>query len=84
MDPLPSFGTVAGASQPSSSQLALVLAQPGLGAPGSSVATSMELDEELQCIPASLYQGVDEADNSVAVAMDLSFLESMAAGIKEM
>ena len=33
MDHLPSFGTMAGASQPSSSHLALVLAQPRLGAP---------------------------------------------------
>lgn len=61
-----------------------MLAQPGLEAPGSSVVTSTELDEELQRILAALYQGVDEADDFVTVAMDLSFLESMEAGIKEM
>nr|XP_020177122.1 myosin-11-like [Aegilops tauschii subsp. strangulata] len=61
MDPLPSFGTVVGASQPSSGHLALLLAQPGLGAPGLTMATSAELDEELQRILASLYQGVEEA-----------------------
>jgi hypothetical protein len=48
------------------------------------VATSTKLDEELQRILASLYQGVNEADDSIAVAMDLSFLESMAVGIKKM
>ena len=84
MDPLPSFRTSAGASPPASSQLALVLAQPGLGAPGSLVATSEELDGEIQRILASLHQGVEEADDSITVAMDLSFLESMAAGVKEM
>ena len=82
MDPLPSFGTMAGASQPPSSHLALVPAQLGLGAPGLSVATSAELDEELQRILASLYQGVEEVDDSIAIAMDLSFMDSMAAGIR--
>ena len=44
----------------------------------------MELDEELQHIQAPLYQGVDAADDSTTVMMDISFLESMAASIKEM
>ena len=48
------------------------------------MATGAELDGELQRILASLYKGVDEADDSVDVVMDLSFLEFMAAGIKEM
>lgn len=48
------------------------------------MATSTELDGELQCILALLYQGVKEVDDSVAVAMDLSFMESVAAGLKEM
>ena len=45
---------------------------------------SAELDGEIQCILASLYQEVEEADDFVTVAMDLSFLESMVADIKEM
>ena len=48
------------------------------------MAMSTELDKELQCILASLYQGVEEVDDSVAVAMDLSFMEFLAAGHKEM
>ena len=44
---------------------------------------STKLDEELQRILASLYQGVEEVDYSVAVAMDLSFMESVAAGFRD-
>ena len=62
----------------------MVFTHPRLGAPGSSVATGAELDGELRRILASLYQVAAEAVVSVAVFTDLSFLESMAAGIKEM
>jgi hypothetical protein len=47
MGPLPSFGTSAGVPQPSSSKLALVLANPGLGAPVSSVAAGKDFNEEI-------------------------------------
>ena len=82
MDPLPSSGPTKGTLPSPSNQLALVMVQPGTGAHGSSMMTSVELYEELQRILASLHQGFGEADDSVAVAMDLSFLESMVTGIK--
>jgi hypothetical protein len=84
MSPPPQFGTSVAALQSSSSNLALVLAQPGLGAPGSSTAVSANLDEEIQRIMAPLSQRAEEADDSVSVVLDLSFLESVATGIKEM
>lgn len=84
MGPLPPFGASAAALQPSSSKLVLVLAQTGLGASGSSAAVSADFNEEIQRILAPLYQGTEEADDSVTVAMDLSFLESVATGIKDM
>ena len=62
----------------------LVLAQTGLGAPGSSAVVSAELDEEIQHIMAPLSQQVEEANDSISTVIDLSFLESMAAGTKEM
>ena len=61
-----------------------MLAQPGLGAPGSSAMMSAELDGELQRILESLYQGVEEVDDPAILTMDLSLLESMAPGMKEM
>ena len=54
MSSLPPFGTSAEALQPSLSKLALVLAQPGLGALGSSAAVSADFDEEIQRIVARL------------------------------
>jgi hypothetical protein len=62
----------------------LVLAQPGLGALGSSAAASAELDKEIQRIIAPLSHQIRETDGSVDAVLDLSFLESVAAGIKEM
>lgn len=41
------------------------------------------MDAELGIL-ALLYQEAGEADDSVAVAIDLSFMESMATGVKEM
>ena len=73
-----------GTSPSPSSQLALTLVQPEAGAPSPSMMMGAELDEELQCVLVPLHQGVAEVDDSVAVAMDLSFLESMATGVKEM
>ena len=61
-----------------------MLAQPGLGAPGSSATASAELDEEIQRIMAPLSQHIGEADDPADAVMDLSFLESVAKGIKEM
>ena len=84
MSPLSSFGISAGTSQPSSIQLALVLAQPGLEVPGSSATVSAELDEEIQRIMAPLFQQIGEADDPADAVMDLSFLASVATGIKEM
>ena len=54
MGPLPPIGRLAAAPQPSSSKLALVLAQPGLGAPGSSVVVGADFDGEIQHILALL------------------------------
>ena len=84
MDPLPSSGIVAEAPLSSSNMLAMVLALPDIGAPGPSSMADAELDEELQRLLALLYQGAGEADNSAAVAMDLSFMKSIAVGVKEM
>ena len=67
-----------------SNQMAMVPAQFGTGAPGPSMTMGTELDRELQRLLAPLYQGVGEADDSTNIALDLSFLESMAAGVKEM
>ena len=44
----------------------------------------VELDEELQCLLTPLYLGSGEADDSAAITMDLSFMESMATGMKEL
>ena len=49
-----------------------------------SATTSAEIKEELQCILAAMYQGVEEDDDSIAIMMDMSFMESMVVGIKEM
>ena len=84
MDPLPSTEINAETVPSSLSAPAMVLSPPGAGAPGLSLTTDAELDEELQCLLAPLYQRAGGADHSAAVAMDLSFLESMVAGIKEM
>ena len=48
------------------------------------MAMSTELDGELRCTLMSMYQGVEEVDDSVTIAMDLSFMESVVTGIKEM
>nr|XP_020194144.1 uncharacterized protein LOC109779957 [Aegilops tauschii subsp. strangulata] len=84
MDPLPSTRIITKTLPYSSSALAMVLLSPGAGASGLSLTTNAELDEELQCLLAPLYQRAGGADHSAAVAMDLSFMESMAAGMKEM
>ena len=44
----------------------------------------VELDEELQCLLTPLYLGSGEADDSAAITIDFSFMESMAVGMKEM
>ena len=46
--------------------------------------TDIELDEELQRLLAPLHLGSGEADDSAAITMDLSFIESMAVGLKEL
>ena len=84
MGPLPATGIVAEIPPPSSSALEMVPSSPGAGAPSLSLTTDAELDEELQRLLAPLYQGAEEANDSTAIAMDLSFMESMAAGVKEM
>jgi len=84
MGPLHTAGTVAEIPPPPSSALAMGLSPPGAGAPGLSLMMDVELNEELQCLLVPLYQGAGEADNSAAVAMDLSFMESMAACVKDM
>ena len=62
----------------------MVLSLPGTRAPSPSSMTNAELNEELQRLLAPLSLGAGEADESVAITMDLSFMESMAAGMKEM
>ena len=62
----------------------MVPSLPGGGAPSLCLTTDAELAEELQRILAPLYQEAGEPDNSIAVAMDFSFMEPMAAGVKEM
>nr|XP_020182887.1 skin secretory protein xP2-like [Aegilops tauschii subsp. strangulata] len=84
MDPLPSSGIIMEIPPPLSSTLAMVLSPPGTGAPDPFLMMGAELDEELQRLLSPLYQGAREAEDSAAVAMDLSFLESMATGVKEM
>ena len=83
MGPLPSSWGAAEALPSSSNTLALVLSLPDIGAPGPS-STDAELNEELQRLLAPLYLGAREADDSAAITIDLSFIESMAAGVKEM
>ena len=84
MKPLPSSRIAVEIPPPSSNTLAMVLSPPGTGAPGPSSTTGVELDEELPRLLAPLYMGAGEADDSAAVTMDLSFMESVAAGVKEM
>ena len=83
MDPLPSSGIVAEAPPSSLNTLVMVLSSPDIGAP-SLFLTDGELDEELQCLLAPLHMGGREADDSAAITMDLSLIESMEAGGKEM
>ena len=56
MNPPPSSGIVAETLPSSSNTLAMVLLPPGTGAPGLSLTTGAELDEELQRLLAPLYQ----------------------------
>ena len=83
MGPLPSFECVVDAPPSSSSTLAVVPLLPDIGAPGPTL-THAELDEELQRLLAPLHLGGGEANNSAAITMDFSFIESMVAGVKEM
>ena len=83
MGPLPSSGGAADAPPSSSSTLAVVPLLPDIGAPGPSL-TDAELDEELQRLLAPLCLGGGEADDSAAITMDLSFVESMEVGLKEL
>ena len=48
MGPFPTAGTIAEIPPPPSSALAMVLSLPNIGAPGLSLTTDVELDEELQ------------------------------------
>ena len=84
MDPLPSREVTTSILPPPSNTLAMVLSLSGTGTSGPSLPTSAELDEYLQHLLAPLYQEAGEANDSGAIAMDLSFLESMATGVKEM
>ena len=46
--------------------------------------TDIELDEELQRLLAPLHLGGGKVDDSATITMDLSFMESMVVGMKEM
>ena len=82
MGPLPSLGSKADAPSSSLNTLAVASQLPDIGAPGPSLSDA-ELDEELQHLLAPLHLGGEEADDSIVVDMDFSFMESMAAGVKE-
>ena len=84
MDPLPSLRVLTDTQPPPSNLLAMVMSSFGTRPFGPSLPTSAELDEDLQHLLAPLYQEAGEANDSGAIAMDLSFLESMATGVKEM
>lgn len=83
MGPLPSSGGAIGTPPSSSNMLAMVPLFSGAEAPSLYPLLGAELDEELQRVLAPLRQG-EEVDDSAAVTMDLSFMESMAVGVKEM
>ena len=83
MGPLPSSGGAADAPPSSSNTLAVVPLLPDIGAHGPSL-TDAELDEELQRLLAPLRLGGEEVGDSATITMDLSFIESMVVGLKEM
>ena len=83
MGPFPLNSPPAAAPQSSPSKLALILTQSGPTAPGSSVSAGADFDEEIRRILASLSQRIEEAGDSADSAKDLAFLESMAAGHKD-
>ena len=84
MGPLPVNGAVAEILLSSSSMLAMVLSPPRTGTSSPSLPTIAELGKELQRLLVPLYQEAGEADDSIAITMDLSFLESMATCVREM
>ena len=83
MDPLRSSGTVTETLPPSSSELAMVLSLPEIGAPDPSSARTRSLMKSFSAFWRCCTRG-STRQATITVAMDLSFLESMAVGIKEM
>ena len=83
MGPLPTTRVVVEILPPPLSPLAMVLSLPDIGALGPSSADA-ELDDELQRLLALQHLGSGEADDTATITMDLSFIESMVTGLKEM